>query len=99
MTFPSTTFKVTRNGGDAPELTVQIDVNDGLTEEEATCIAEAAFIQTMGEIVMRRLDILTFDDQQITAHYTWGYDENDMGHIFDLDADLQSLQITITHCR
>lgn len=97
--FPSTTFKVTRNGDDAPELSIQIDINNGLTEEEATSIAEATFIQTMGETVMHRLDILTFDDQQINAHYTWGYNENDMGHIFDLNADLQSLQITITHCR
>ena len=96
---PSTTFNVTRNGGNAPELTMQIDFSDGLNEEEATCIAEAAFIQTMGETVMLRLDTLTFDDQQITAHYTWGYNENDMGHIFDLYADLESLYITITHCR
>jgi hypothetical protein len=97
--FPSTTFKVTLNGADAPELTAQIDINDGLTKDEATSIAETAFIQTMGETIMHHLDILTFDDQQISAHYTWGYDENDMGHIFDLNADLQFLQITITHCR
>lgn len=96
---PSTTFKVILNGNQAPDLTAQVDLSNGLTEEEAKKIAEAAFIQTMGEKVLHRLDTITYDDQQITAHYTWGIDENDMGHIFDLNADLSALQITITHCR
>jgi hypothetical protein len=62
------------NVSDAPELTVQIDVSDGLAEEEATCFGEAAFNQTMDEKMMCRPDTLTFDDQQITTHYTGGYD-------------------------
>jgi hypothetical protein len=95
---PSTTFKVILNGNEAPDLTAQVDLSNGLTEEEAKKIAEAAFIQTMGEEVLRRLDTITYDDEQITAHYTWGIDENDMGHVFDLNADLSTLQITITHC-
>lgn len=52
----------------------------------------------MGEEVLRRLDTITYDDEQISAHYTWGINETDMGHIFDLDADLSARQITITHC-
>ena len=95
----STTFEVTLNENEAPDLTVQVDLSNGLTEEEATKIAEAAFARTMGEEVLRRLDTLTYDDEQITAHYTWGVDENDMGHIFDLNANLATLQITINHCR
>jgi len=95
---PSTTFKVILNGNEAPDLTAKVDLSNGLTEEEAKKIAEAAFIQTMGEEVLRRLDTITYDDEQITAHYTWGIDENDMGHVFDLNADLSALQITITHC-
>jgi hypothetical protein len=70
-----------------------------LIEEEVTCFCEAAFNQIMDEKMMRRLDTLTFDYQHITAHYTGGYDENDMGHIFDLNADLETLHILITHCR
>ena len=96
---PSTTFKVIVNGNEAQDLTAQVDLSNGLTEEEAKKVAEAAFIQTMGEEVLRRLDTITYDDEQITAHYTWGIDENDMGHVFDLNADLCALQITITHCR
>jgi len=52
----------------------------------------------MGDYVTDRLDSLVFDDTQITAHYTWGYDENHMGHIFDMTVDLTTLQITVMHC-
>ena len=94
----SKTFEVILNGNEAPNLTVQMDLSKGLTEEEAKKIAETAFIQTMGE-KLHRLDTLIFDDNNITGHYTWGYDENDLGHIFDLTADLTTLKITINHCR
>ena len=95
----SLTFKVIVNENDAPDLTVQVDLTTPLTKEEARKIAEATFIRTMGEKVLRRLDTLICQNHQIIAHYTWGYDENDMGHIFDLIADLATLQITVTHCR
>jgi hypothetical protein len=95
---PSTTFEVILNGNEAPDLTIKVDLSNGLSEEEAKKIVEASFIRTMGAKV-HRLDTITFDDKQITAHYIWGYDENDMGHIFDLEADLTTLKITIDHCR
>ncbi len=95
---PSTIFEVILNGNEAPDLSVQVDLSDGLTEEETKKIVEAAFIQTMGE-KLHRLDTLIFDDNNITAHYTWGYDEKDMGHIFDLTADLTTPKIAIDHCR
>jgi hypothetical protein len=95
---PSTTFEVILNGNEAPDLTVQVDLSNSLTEEETRKIAEAAFIQTIGE-KLHRLDTLILDDNKITAHYTWGYDENDMGHIFDFTANLTTLKITINHCR
>ena len=95
---PSTTFKMTVNENEAPDLTVQVDLSDSLTEEEAKEVVDAAFLQTMVD-KLHRLDTLIFDNNEITAHYTWGYDENDMGHVFDLTADLTTLQITITHCR
>ncbi len=94
---PSTIFEVILNGNEAPDLSVQVDLSHGSTEEEAKKIAEAAFIQTMGE-KLRRLETLIFDDNKIIAHYTWGYSEDDMGHIFDLTADLTTLKITINHC-
>jgi len=94
----STTFEVILNGNEAPDLTVQVDLTNGLTEEESKKIAEAAFTRTMGE-KLHRLENMTYDDGYLTAHYIWGYDENDMGHIFDLTADLTTHKITIDHCR
>lgn len=77
---------------------VRVNISDGLTNEEAEQIAEATFIRVMGDEVTYQLDTLIFDDTQITAHYTWGYSENDMGHVFDMNADLTTLQITVSHC-
>jgi len=57
---PSATFKVILNGNEAPDLSVQVDLSNGLTEEETKKIAEAAFIQTMGE-KLHRLDTLIFE--------------------------------------
>jgi len=80
------------------DVLMSIDISDGLTEVEAKLIAELTFIQVMEQNVMHQLDTLTFNDMQITANYIWGYDENDMGHIFSMDADFTTLQITVSHC-
>ena len=93
-----TKFKAVVNGLRDVNVTVGVDISDGVTEEEAEQIAEATFIQVMGEEVLHQLDTLTFNDTQIKAHYTWGVDKNDMGHVFDMTADLTTLLITATHC-
>ena len=80
------------------DVLVSIDISDGLTEIEAKIIAELTFIQVMEQNVMHQLDTLTFNDTQITANYIWGYDENDMGHVFSMDVDLTTLRITVSHC-
>lgn len=51
-------------------------------------IAETTFVQVMGEKVIHRLDTLTLDENSMEAHYTWGYDESDMGHVFDMIVDI-----------
>ncbi len=94
-----TKFTAVVNGMRNVNVFVHVDISNGLTKEEAERIAEATFIEVMGERVMHRLDTLTFDDTQIKAHYTWGVDENDMGHVFGMTADLTTLQIAVSHCR
>ena len=86
------------NGMRYVSVFVRVDISDGLTREEAEQIAEATFIQVMGEEVAYQLDTLTFNDTQIEAHYTWGVDESDMEHVFDMTADLTTLLITVNHC-
>jgi len=93
-----TKFRAVVNGMRSVDVFVCVDISDGLTEKEAELIVGTTFIMVMGDYVTDRLDALIFDDTQITAHYTWGYDENDMGHVFDMTADLTTLQITVSHC-
>ena len=91
-------FKAVVNGMSSVDVSVCVDISDGLTEKEAELIVGTTFILVMGEYVTHRLDTLTFDDTQIEAHYTWGHSETDMGHVFDMTADLTTLQITVSHC-
>ena len=93
-----TKFEAVVNGMRSIDVFVCVNISDGLTEKEAELIVGTTFILVMGDYVTDRLDTLIFDDTQITAHYTWGYDENDMGHVFDMTADLTTLQITVSHC-
>jgi hypothetical protein len=98
-TLPGVTkFEALVNGMRSMGVFVCVNISDGLTEKEAELIAGTTFIQVKGEYVWRRLDTLTFDDTQIRAHYAWGYDETDLGHIYDMTADLTTLQITVDHC-
>jgi len=98
-TIPGVTkFEALVNGMRSMDVFVCVNIGDGLTEKEAELIAGTTFIQVKGEYVWRRLDTLTFDDTQIRAHYAWGYDETDLGHIYDMTADLTTLQITVDHC-
>ena len=69
-----------------------------MTEEEAKRIAEIAFNRTLAG-KLHRLDNFSYDSEHIIANYTWGYNEDDMGHIFELNADLTSFKIIINHCR
>jgi hypothetical protein len=93
-----TRFKAFVNGMWSVDVFVCVNLSDGLTEQEAELIAGTTFIQVKGDYVTHRLDTLTFDNTEIEAHYTWGINEDDMGHVFDVTADLTTLQITVTHC-
>ena len=93
-----TKFEAVINGMRNMDVFVCVNISDGLTEKEAELIAGTTFIQVKGEYVWRRLDTLTFDDTQIKAQYAWGYDETDLGHVYDMTADLTTLQIVVDHC-
>jgi len=93
-----TKFEVVVNGMRTIDVFVCVNIRDGLTEKEAELMAGTTFIQVKGEYVWRRLDTLTFDDTRIEAHYAWGHDETDLGHVYDMTADLTTLQITVDHC-
>jgi hypothetical protein len=93
-----TEFKAVVNGMKTLDVFVCVNISDGLTEKEAELIVGTTFILVMGDHLTHQLDSLTFNDTQIKAHYTWGHDANDLGHICHMTADLTTLQITVNHC-
>jgi hypothetical protein len=93
-----TKFEVIVNGVGSLDIFVCVNVSDGVTRQEAELIAGTTFIHVKGESVWRRLETLTFDDSEIKAHYAWGLNETDLGHVYDLTADLTTLQIVVDHC-
>ncbi len=98
-TLPSVTkFEAIVNGVSSLDVFVCVNMSDGLTEKEAELIAGTAFIQVLGEHVWHRLETLTFDNTQITAHYAWGCDKTDLGHIYEMTADLTTLKMVVDHC-
>ena len=93
-----TSFMAVVNEGRKLDVVVDVDVTDGVTEEEAREIAETTFLTVMGNIT-HRLDSLITEGQVIRAHFTWGVNERDLGHTFDMTVDLTSLTIIVTHCK
>ena len=93
-----TEFKAIVNGVKTVDVFVCVNISDGLTEKEAELIVGTTFLLVMGEYITHRLDTLTFNDTEIEAHYTWGHDASDLGHICHITADLTTLQITVNHC-
>jgi hypothetical protein len=97
--LPSVTqFEVIVNGIRRLDVSVCVNISDGVSYQEAELIAGTTFIYVKGESVWRRLETLTFDDTQIKAHYAWGLNEADLGHVYDMTADLTTLQIVVNHC-
>ncbi len=92
-------FTADVNGMRSVDIFVCVNISDGVTEKEAELIVGTTFIRIKGDYVTHRLDTLAFDSDKIEAHYTWGIDENDMGHVFDVTADLTTFLMTVTHCR
>lgn len=92
-------FVVVVNEGRKFDLSVDVDVSDGISREEAEVIGERVFVAVLGSEVLRRLDSISFEKDLVTIHYTWGYDEQDLGHFLEAVVDPSSLTIKVTHCR
>ena len=95
----STTFIAVVSGAGRLEIPVAVGLRDGISETEAKLIADETFTAVMGEKVLGRLDKLNLLGDQLQAHYTWGYSTEDLGHVFDMTAELGSGAILVTHCR
>lgn len=93
-----TSFTTMVNGVRSVDVDVLVDLNDGVTTEEAEVIAEVTFTTVMGPNRVHQVETLTLEDAQLIAECAWGYDENDLGHVFHMTVDLTTRQITVSHC-
>ena len=79
-------------------LDIPVVMDDRLTMEWRELAAERVFAGIMGDTV-HRLDGLSLGGSRMEASYTWGVNENDMGHFFDISGDVASCTLVVTHCR
>lgn len=95
---PLVEFRVIVNGQREVILNIPIDLNNGLTREDCELIAERVFTEIMGDVI-HKLDKLSVDGSKMDASYTWGINESDMGHFFDISGNFVLHTLTVTHCR
>jgi len=95
----SAEFTVQVNGIDEVKVLAYVNIGDGITIGEAEEIAEAVFTQVMGVRTLHRLDSLSMNGNLIEGHYTWGVNESDMSHFFNITGDATSHFLTVTHCK
>jgi len=93
-----TTFTAVVNGMRNVSVEVPVDIDDGVTREEAEVIVEVTFTTVMGPNRLYQVESLTLTGDQLRADVTWGYDANDLGHVFHMIVDFTPRQITVSHC-
>ncbi len=96
--IPTTTFKINVNQNIFSDLVLAVDLTQTLTKQTAQKITESIFIHVKGENTPHQLNTITYNNKEITANYTWGYNQEDMNHTFELKADLQNLIVEVNHC-
>ena len=93
------TFSLVVNGGSRGSINLLVPRNAGFTNSQAVRVSEEVFVTVMGSNVIHRLDEISVEGNLIRAHYTWGVNESDMGHVYDMTLNVITLTIDITHCR
>ena len=93
-----TTFTAIVNGMRNVRVEVPVDIDDGVTTEEAEVIVEVTFTTVMGSHRVHHVESLTLTGDQLVAHVTWGYDVNDLSHVFHMVVDVTPRLITVSHC-
>ncbi len=93
-----TTFTALVNGMRNVSIEVPVDIDDGVTKEEADVIVEVTFTTVMDPDRVYQVESLTLTGDQLRADVTWGYDANDLGHVFHMIVDFASRLITVSHC-
>lgn len=97
--IPSTIFEVEVNQAEFADLKVAVDLTQPITIEKAQKIADTIFIHVKGENTLNQINSILFNEEAIVADYTWGINQDDMSHFFELTVDLINLKVEVIHCR
>lgn len=97
-TIPTVTFEVNVNQNAFPDFIVAADLTNPVTKELAQKIADAVFVHVKGENTLYQLNSITFSNKEIIADYNWGYNQEDMSHVFELNLDLVNHKVDVIHC-
>lgn len=81
------------------DVTINVRVSDGVTQQEAETIAITIFRTILGDKVLYRLNSLNYSDSSLQADITGGVDLTDLGHIFHLSLSIPSGYAIVTHCK
>jgi hypothetical protein len=92
------TFSLFVNGSSRGRISVLVPPNGTFTNGHAVRVSEEVFVTVKGSNVVHRLDGLSVEGNLIRAHYTWGVNESDMGHVYDMTLNVTKLTIEVTHC-
>ncbi len=97
-TIPTANFEVNVNENPFSDLVVAADLTQPVTKQVAQKIADAVFVHVKGENTLYQLNSITFNSEEIIADYVWGYNQEDMSHVFELNVDLVNLKVDVNHC-
>jgi len=97
-TIPTALFEINVNNNDFSDLVVAVDFTQLITKETAKRIADAVFVHVKGENTLLQLNSISFNENEIVADYTWGYNQEDMNHTFELNVDIQNQTVEVIHC-
>ena len=96
--IPTSIFNVEVNQAKFADLKVAVDLTQPMTIEKAQKIADAIFVHVKGENTLNQINSIIYNEEEILADYTWGINQDDMSHFFELTVDLTNLQVEVIHC-
>ncbi len=86
--------------GEAITIVVNINLTDGMNQDEAVLVANTLFDKALGQVVLHQLKSAEVDELGIwKVELTWGYSTEDLGHWFEAGIDPFNRTIVYNRCR
>lgn len=90
-----------RNNDEAFNITVNVNLKDGMSLDEAVLVANMVFDNTLGqEGQPHLLDSADVDEHGVwTVELTWGYSTADLMHWFEAEINPFNRTVIYSHCK